>query len=136
MAQFVYPYQDIKLEKPADYKATEPLALSAASFLLNTPFKADDLNRNRAMNFLTTWVTGAKDYQFYLRGKIENIADDRDVLGLFIAAMVKFSLENKDLSANPIKVETNACKLVLAYCDNPVNNFKLKKKHRKVLESK
>ena len=83
ICQTSYPYQDIKLEKPADYKATEPMALSAASFLLSMPFKADDLNRNRAISFLTTWVTGAKDYQFYLRGKIENITDDRDVLGLY-----------------------------------------------------
>jgi hypothetical protein len=26
IAQIVYPYQDIKLEKPSDYKETEPMA--------------------------------------------------------------------------------------------------------------
>ncbi len=133
--QTAYPYQDIKLEKPSDYKATEPLALSAASYLLSNPFKADDMNRARALNFLTTWVTGAKGFEYNLKGKIEEISSDRNVLALFIAAMVKYSLENKNESANPRLVEINACKLVLAYCDDPINNFKLKKKIRKILES-
>lgn len=135
ICQTAYPYQDIKLEKPADYKATESLALSAASYLLSNPFKTADINRTRALNFLTTWVTGAKGFEYNLKGKIEEISSDRVVLGLFIAAVVKYSLENKNESANPKHVEMSAGKLVLAYCDNPVNNFKLKKKIRKVLES-
>ena len=33
-AQAVYPYRDIKLEKPSDYAETESMALSAATFYL------------------------------------------------------------------------------------------------------
>lgn len=135
VCQTSYPYQDIKLEKPSDYKESEPLALSAASFLLSTPFKVNDINRTRALNFLSTWVTGAKEFEYNLKGKIEEFSSDRDVLTLYIAAMVKFSLENKEQAVNPKNVEVNACKLVLAYCDNPANNFKLKKKYRKALET-
>ncbi len=135
IGQTAYPYQDIKLEKPSDYKETESLALSAASFLLSTPFKENDVNRNRALNFLSTWVTGVKDFEFNMKGKIQEISSDRDILTLYIAAMVKYSLENKSLAVNPKNVEVNTCKMVLAYCDDPKNNFRLKKKYRKVLEA-
>ncbi len=132
--QVIYPYQDIKLEKPADYKATESMALSAATFILNTPFIEKDVHRGNALKFLTNWMSGAKDYNFYMQGIGQDIEDERDLLSLYLAGMVKFSLENKTEAVNPLKVELNAAKLVLAYCDDSKNNFKLKKKYRKILE--
>ena len=135
LCQTAYPYQDIKLEKPSDYKETESVALSAASFLLSAPFKENDENRERALAFLTKWISGIKDFNFNMKGKIEELASDRDLLTLYVAAMVKFSLENKSEAVNPKNVETNSCKMVLQYCDDPKNNFKLKKKYRKVLEA-
>lgn len=130
-----YPYRDIKLEKPADYKATEKMALSAANFLLKTPFVEVDANRGGALKFLNDWMTGTKDYQFYFKGKASDIADDLSLFSLFLAAMAKFTLENKAEAANPLNVDKNAAKIVLAYCDDPKNNFKLKKKYRKILEN-
>jgi len=130
----VYPYRDIKLEKPADYKATEKMALSAATFLLTTPFVEVDADRGSALVFLNNWMSGTKDYQFYLQGYILDISVDKNLLSLYIAAMVKYTLENKREAVNPIKVEQQASKIVLAYCDDPKNNFKLKKKLRKLLE--
>lgn len=135
LCQTVYPYQDIKLEKPTDYSETEPLALSAATFLLTTPFAEPDANRKNALTFLSNWVIGAKNYQFYMRGIVTDIQDDKNLLSLFIAAMVKYTLENKKEAVNPMTVERNAARLVLAYCDNPKHNFKLKKKYRKLLEN-
>lgn len=132
--QVSYPYQDIKLEKPSDYKETEPLALSAATFLLTTAFVESDAGRSGALQFLSTWMAGTKDYSFSMQGMVEDISSDRNLLNIFIAAMAKYSLENKTASVNPMRVELNAAKLVLAYCDDPKNNFKLKKKYRKILE--
>jgi hypothetical protein len=132
--QINYPYQDIKLEKPTDYSETEPLALSAAKFVLSAPFAESDVNRTNALKFLSTWMTGTKAYQFYLQGKVAEIRDDRNLLSLYLAAMVKYTLENKKEAANPMTVEHNASKLVIAYCDDQKNNFKLKKKYRKLLE--
>ena len=133
-AQLVYPYADIKLKKPSDYKETEKLALSAATFLITTPFAEVDANRNAAFKFLDDWMIGTKDYQFYLQGRASEIMEDRDLIRFFIAAMAKYTFENKAGAANPITVDQNASKMVLAYCDNPKNNFKLKKKYRKILE--
>lgn len=132
--QTAYPYQDIKLEKPSDYKETEPLALSAATFILTNPFVEVDAGRGGALAFLSTWITGTKDYSFNMQGIIADISMDANLLSIFVAAMVKYSLENKVASVNPLTVELNAAKMVIAYCDDPKNNFKLKKKYRKLLE--
>jgi hypothetical protein len=134
MAQMVYPYRDIKLEKPSDYKETESMALSASTFLITTPFVEVDEGRAGALIFLNNWINGTKDYQFYFQGIVQDISVDRNLLSLFIAAMVKYTLENKAEAVNPIKVEQQASKIVLAYCNELKNNFKLKKKLRKLLE--
>ena len=134
IGQASYPYRDIKLEKPADYKATEKMALSAATFLLNTPFVDVDTDRGSALKFLNDWMTGNKEYQFYFKGKALSIAEDLSLFSLFLAAMAKYSLENKLEAVNPLNVDKNAAQIVLAYCDDPKNNFKLKKKYRKILE--
>ena len=134
IAQIVYPYRDIKLEKPSDYKATESMALSAANFLITTPFIEVDDARGSALVFLNAWVDGAKDYQFYFGGLILDVSVDKNLLSLYIAAMVKYKLENKADAVNPIKVEQQTSRILLAYCDDPKNNFKLKKKLRKLLE--
>ena len=133
-SQVIYPYADIKLEKPSDYKETEKLALSAATFLISTPFAEGNADRNAAFKFLNDWMIGTKEYQFYLQGKAAEIMEDRDLVRLFIAAMAKYTIENKAGAANPIAVDQNVSKMVLAYCDNPKNNCKLKKKYRKILE--
>ncbi|MBK8496687.1 MAG: hypothetical protein IPL50_18135 [Chitinophagaceae bacterium] len=52
VCQTVYPYQDIKLEKPSDYRETEPLALSAATYILTSPFVEIDAGRAGACNFI------------------------------------------------------------------------------------
>jgi len=130
-----FPYRDIKLEKPADYKATEKMALSAANFLLTTPFVEVDADRGGALKFLNDWMMGTKDYQFYLKGKASDFTDDLNLFSLFLAAMAKYTLENKAGAVNPLNVDMNASKIVIAYCDDPKNNFKLKKKYRKILEN-
>lgn len=133
-AQLVYPYGDIKLEKPGDYVATEPMALSAATFLLTSPFVEADEKRLNALKFLSTWMAGTKAYSFYMQGVVLELRDEINLVQLYIAAMAKYSLENKADAVNPMKVDMNAAKMVIAYCDDPKNNFKLKKKFRKILE--
>jgi len=132
--QINFPYVEVKLVKPSDFKQAEPLVLSAASALLSTPFKEKDTDRLQAQEFLKKWMAGTQDYSFKLSGIGQDIADDHDLFDLFVAAMVKFCLENKALSTNQKLIEMGSCKLVRDYCDNPANNFKLKKKQRKKLE--
>jgi hypothetical protein len=130
----VYPYEDIKLEKPSDYIETEPMALSAANFLLTTPFASGNPARAGALKFLCSWMQGNKKYDFYIKGMASDISADGDLAGLYLSAMTKYTLENKTQAVNPLTVELNAAKILLAYCDDSKNNFKLKKKYRKILE--
>jgi len=132
--QTYYPYQDIKMETPAEFKAAEPIALHAATSLLSTPFKKEDADRARALKFLVKWMNGTKEFKFSVSARIQEIADDHDFFGLYTAAMAKFCLENKSLAGTIQVVEDSSCKLVLDYCENPSNNFPLKKKHRRILE--
>ncbi|HQW84864.1 MAG TPA: hypothetical protein PK987_10395 [Ferruginibacter sp.] len=132
--QSVYPYQDIKLERPSDYIETEPFALSAANYVLTTVFDEESVTRQNAVKFLATWVSGSKKYNFYTQNVGEYIRSDLNLLSLFFAAMVKYNLEHKENPADAITVEKNACKIVLEYCNNPSNKFNLKKKFRKKLE--
>jgi hypothetical protein len=134
-SQSVYPYKEITLDKPVDFKNAEPFALSAANFLLSTPFKKADHDRGQAFEFLIAWTAGDKDYNFNLQGVILELAEDKDLMQLFLSAMTKFCLENKTLGSNAKLIETNAVKTVLDYCNIPSNNFTLKKKQRKRLES-
>lgn len=133
-AQAVYPYRDIKLEKPSDYVETESMALSAATFLLTTPFVEVDVNRSGALEFLSNWMFGNKKYSFYMAGKAAELNADNNLLSLFVAAMAKYTLENKAEAVNPLIVDQHAARLVIAYCDDPKHNFKLKNKYRKVFE--
>ncbi len=134
-SQLIYPYQDVKLEKPSDYIETEPLALSASTYLLTNPFAEVDENRAKALAFLLLWMEGAKGFNFYMQGVVQQINSDKNLLFLYVAAMAKYSLEHKAESPSSLIVEKNACKILLAYCDIPANNFKLKKKFRKYLET-
>lgn len=102
---------------------------------MNTPFSEKDLGIGKAFQFLSKWVLGAKAYNFYLKGKIMDLSADNNIFSLYIAAMVKYSLENKTEAVNPMKVELNSSRLVLDYCNDAKNNFKLKKKYRKLLET-
>lgn len=134
-AQGNYPYQEIPLDKAADFKAAEPFASIAANYLLTTPFKEKDPERENAFTFLIKWTAGNREYDFSLQGIIREMMEDRDLMQLFIPSMVKFCLENKALGMNSRLIETNAVKSVLEYCNNPANNFTLRKKTRKRLES-
>ena len=126
-SQTYYPYQDIKLETASDYKDAAPIALHAATWMLSTPFKNEDADRARALQFLMKWMSGTKEFKFQLQGKVQDIIAERDLFGLYTAAMAKFCLENKSFAGTPQVVESSACKLVLDYCDDPANNFTLKK---------
>lgn len=133
-SQVVYPYQEIKLQTPADYKDAIPMAKSATTFILATPFSATDKNRKEAVKFLSNWMAGNKEYVFQSLPTLQDIAEDQDLVGLFVAAMAKFGFENKALIENAKMMDDSARKTVLAYCDNPTNNFKLRKKYRKLLQ--
>lgn len=135
-SQSVFPYEEIRLDKPADYKGAETLALSAADYLLMHPYDEKNVSRERAFQFLVKWTGGIEGYDFNLRGLMLELAEDRVLMQIYLPAMTKFCLENKTLGSTPGIIEAAAIQTVLKYANDPANKFPLKKKTRKRLEAK
>ena len=135
--QTIPDFDLIKLEKVADFKPAEPFALQTANYLLSTPVKKEDANRQKSVQFIVRWMSGTSDYSFNLNEAIDRIGKTNpDLLGIYMAAMTKYSLENKDSAKDPKLVKLNAMTMLLNYCENKDNNLKLTKPLKKLAEAK
>jgi hypothetical protein len=137
-AQGLPIFDNIKLEQKTDFKSAEPYALEAATYLLSTPYLKDDLDRLKSLQFVIKWMSGTPDYLFTVddvAGRIIKGNED-ELLGLYMAAMTKYSLENK-VSAGDVKlVKLNSIILLLNYCEDPANHIKMSKNLKKLSEAK
>lgn len=81
-------------------------------------------------------MSGTPDYLFTLDDVASKIikAND-DLLGLYMACMAKYSVENKEAAKDPKLVKLNSIKLLLAYCENEANNMKMTKQLKKLSEA-
>jgi hypothetical protein len=133
----VQNYDNVKLATAADCRAADPVALEASTYLLSTPFEKDNISRLKSLSFIIKWMTATPDYSFAIdetAGKLMKGSDD--LLGLYMAAMTKYCLENK-ASANDQKlVKLNAITYVLNYVENEQNNIKMTKQLKKLSEAK
>jgi hypothetical protein len=130
-------FDEVKLEKAADYKVAEPFALEASNYLHSTPFDKNDVTRLKALQFIIKWMSGTPDYMFTLDGTPSKMSKgNSDVLGLYMAALTKYVLENKEAAKNAQLVKLNAVTLVLAYCENTANNMKMTKELKRLSAAK
>lgn len=135
-AQTLPNLDEIKLNKPADYKAAEAIVNQAATYLVSNPFDNDDINRTKSLQFVIKWMSGTPDYSFTLDDVATKITKgNNDLLGLYMACMTKYSIENKVSSTDAARVKLNAIRMLLAYCENPVNNLKMNKPLKKLSEA-
>lgn len=136
-AQTVPNFDLIKLEKPADFKAAEPFILQTSTYLLSSPFKSDNKDRINSLEFIGKWMTGTTDHSFIFIGVPEKVGKgNNDLLGLYMAAMAKYTLENKAAAKDAKVVELNAFTMLLNYCENKDNNMKMSKQLKKLSEAK
>ncbi|HEY1112821.1 MAG TPA: hypothetical protein VGE66_04650 [Chitinophagaceae bacterium] len=109
-------YTSIKLEAKEDYTAdVDKAALQAARLLLSTPGNDRDVSRLAAAQFLIRWMSGTPTYTFTLDERAGKFAKD-DLLIVYMAAMVKYSLEHPADSKMEKVVQLNAVKGLLDYC--------------------
>lgn len=135
-AQTLPDFKKIKMETPADYQFAEGDVISATTYVLTTPFVEKDINRLNSLAFIITWMSGTPDYTFGLDGTITKIMKgNEDLLGIYMACMAKYCLENKDQAKNGSQVELNSVKMLLSYCENPLNNIKMTKQLKKLSEA-
>ena len=126
----------IKLEKPADYKTAEPFALQTARYLLSTPLKKDDAERLNSLRFIGKWMFGTPDYSFVFTEVGDKIGKDNDLLGVYMAALAKYTLENKAAAKDQKVAKLNALVLLLDYCGQKDNNCRMTKQLKKLAEAK
>ena len=136
-AQTLPNFELIKLEKISDYKKAEPFVLQTANFLLSIPFKSESTDRYNSLRFISQWMNGTPDYSFVLADVIEKIGKgNNDLLGVYISAMTKYTLENKAVAKDAAVVKLNAMTILLEYCENKNNNLKLSKQLKKFAAAK
>ena len=136
-AQTLPNFALIKLEKTADYKVAEPFVLQTSTYLLSVPFKRESPDRLSSLRFISKWMNGTPDYSFVFDQITDKIGKDNyDMLGIYMAALAKYTLENKLTSRDPKLARLNALILLLNYCENKDNNIKMSKHLKKLSEAR
>lgn len=136
-AQHLPDFDAIKLEKSEDYNATaNDAALQAANFIFSTPLEKNDPGRLKSLQYIIKWMTGTPDYSFSLDEQATKFAKKNDdLLGLYMAAMTKYVLENKENSKDQNMVKLNAVKLIIAYAKDEKNKVKINTELKKAIEA-
>lgn len=137
IAQTTFDYEKVKVETAADCRAADPLALEASNYLLSTPFEKNNIDRLRSLSVLIKWMSATPDYSFSLdEAAAKLMKGNDDLLGLYMAAMTKYCLENKESAKDSKLVKLNAVTYVLNYCEDEKNNIKMTKQLKKLSEAK
>ncbi|WP_374163572.1 hypothetical protein [Arcticibacter sp. MXS-1] len=133
--QQVPDYDSVKLQQPGDYAVAESAALAASNYILSTPV-TDDAQRLKSMQFLIRWMGGTPDYKFVLDGPVVTMrGDNSDLLGVYMACMTKFCIENKVQCKDAEKVTVNSVRSLLSYCSNPSNGIRMKAEMKRLKEA-
>lgn len=135
LAQSLPNFDNIKLEQKADYGLADSSAHLAANLLLSNPMDQAQQDRSKSTKFLIKWMTGSPDYNFTFGSSAKYLGDNVDLMGLYIAAMVKYCIENKASATDLKKVELNSWQILLAYCRIPDNHVKPTKQLKKLMEA-
>ncbi len=137
LAQNLPDFDAIKIEQKEDFNSTtDDAALQASNFLLSTPLAKDNLDRLKSLQYIIKWMSGTPDYNFTLDEQATKFAKKNDdLLGLYMAAMAKYVLENKADSKDQNKIKLNAVKLIIAYAKDQKNNVKLNSELKKAIEA-
>lgn len=127
-AALSYPQQsfnEIKLEETADYMEAEPAVLKAANYLLSTKYDPDDLDRLYATELVIKWMAGTPDFTFEINEKFAKpFAAEAEFMNLYMIAMARFALENKEQAGDVNAVGLNAVKTIIEYSNKASNNIK------------
>lgn len=129
-------FDEIKLEQKTDYQPAESSVMQATNYMLSTPYEKNDLNRLNSLQFIIKWMSGTPDFTFTLGSEITKIMKGNDdMLGLYMACMTKYCLENKSSAKDEAAVRLNSIKLLLTYCEKESNNMKMTKQLKKLSEA-
>jgi hypothetical protein len=136
-AQTLTDFDLVKMEKATDYKPAEPFVLQTANYLLAVPFKKDSKDRLNALRFIGKWMNGTPDYSFSFTDIADKIGKENyDLIGQYMAALAKYTLENKVAARDTKVARLNAMITLLDYCENKDNNMRMSKQLKKLAEAR
>lgn len=117
-SQILPNFKQIKLNKRVHFKEAEPAINLTIAYLFNTPIDKKNKARAEAGQFLLKWMNGTPDYTFYLEEKETSYFNtDADLMLMYMAGLTKFSLENRDVKDQKIKI-LGALNIVLPYLNH------------------
>jgi len=128
-----------QFESKEDYKAKEPQVKECAQYVTSKPLVKDDANRLVASQFIVMWMTGTPDYTFTIGKGFELVSakkSETELMGIYLAAMISFVLDNPDKAKDVPVVEKAAVVAVVNYYSNAANNAKPNKKVQKLIDAK
>lgn len=137
LAQSLPDFSNIKLEKKEDYNdAANKAVLTAANYLFSTPLDKNDINRPICIGYILRWAQGTPDYNFTFDEQATKFTKkSEDLLGLYLAAMSKYVLENKADAKDQNKIKLNALKMITTYVRDEKNKVKLNSELKKMIEA-
>ena len=127
----------VPLDHANDYKKAEPFVLQSVTYILSIPYKKDNAEVNKSLQFISKWMRGTPDFSFVIDGTAAKITkNNNELLVIYLASMVKYSLENRTAAKDPKLVKLNSMSLMLDYCQNTNNNIKMNKQLLKLAEAR
>lgn len=113
--------------------------MECSDYILNSPVNVimNDLNHLNAMQFIMRWMEGTPDYMFSIDEKItRSTKSETALLSVYLAAMCKFSLENKAKSEDEDEVRYNSFLIFIKYCEDPAREVKQNKAIKELIKTK
>jgi hypothetical protein len=139
IAQDYSKLENISFMEITDYSNNESIVLECSDYLLNSPLETlnNDLNRLKALQFIMRWMEGTPDYMFSIDAPIVRISKSNTaLLGIYMACMSKFVIENKDKSKDQNEIMYNSFITFIKYCEDPVKKVKQSKGIKELIKAR
>ena len=136
-AQDYSKLKDVELKDKADFSKAEDKILECSTYILTTPMDDENTNRINALQFVFRWMEGTPDYTFMLDETVGKLAQTSDaLLGVYMACMCRFVLENKDKAKDDNEVKYNSVLMLIDYSQDPHNNVEISGELKNLIKAK
>ena len=120
-----------------EYNEAETKILECSDYLLANPVSENEANRRFAFQYLFKWMEGTPDHTFSIGpDAMEITKGNSDLLSLYLAAMVKTTLENTGEKMTSEQLHNAATMLLVDYCADENNGVKPSKAIKKILKKR
>lgn len=135
-AQALPDYSKVVLEKESDYQAADSIVLQGANYFLSTPYSKNNIHKIKTTLFIMKWMEGTPDYVFnYDKHIVKLNKENEELMNIYIACMVKFSLEHKESAKDDHEVLIQATKMLINYCEQTKNNIPVTKMLKSLMDA-